>query len=66
MSPKTPPSDKSGDDETTSVRVRRKTLHLMQIIAAWKNLTLTDYLDHLMREQGTKDLDSMKKSIHTL
>jgi|GEM_PF-1782229 hypothetical protein len=65
MSPKNPP-EKSGEDETTTVRVRRKTLHLMQIIAAWKNLTLTDYLDHLMREQGTKDLDSMKKNIHTL
>jgi hypothetical protein len=65
MSPKTPP-DNSGDDETTTVRVKRKTLRLMQIIAAWKNVTLTDYLDHLMREQGSKDLEQMKKNIHTL
>lgn len=59
---------KSGDDpeDTSTMRVRRKTLRLMQIIAAWKNLTLTDYLDHLMRHQGDKDLEEMKKNIHSL
>jgi len=65
MSPKES-AEKNEPDDTTTVRVRRKTLRMMQIISAWKNVTLSDYIDHLMRTQGSKDLDEMKNNIHKL
>jgi len=65
MSPKESAVKPEADD-TTTVRVRRKTLRMMQIISAWKNVTLTEYLDHLMRIQGAKDIDEMKNNIHKL
>lgn len=65
MSPKENAA-KHEEEDTTTVRVKRKTLRLMQIISAWKNITLSDYLDHLMRIQGAKDLDEMKNNIHKL
>jgi hypothetical protein len=51
------------DEPTTTMRVSRKTLRLIQIVAAWKNLSLSEYVDHLVRTQGARDIDEMKKEI---
>ena len=66
MSPKIPAQGSDEPSDTTTVRVNRKTLRLMQIIAAWRNITLCEYVDHLVRVQGQKDLDEMKKGISNL
>lgn len=50
-------------DESTTMRVNRKTLRMIQIIAAWKNLGLAEYVDYLVRTQGAKDLEEMRKDI---
>jgi len=63
------PKPKSNDDkstDTTTVRVSRKTLRLMQIISAWKDCTLCEYVDHLVRTQGQKDIEEMKKGVSNL
>jgi len=54
------------EESTTTMRVSRKTLRMIQIIAAWKNLGISEYVDHLLYTQGGKDLDAMKKGISEL
>lgn len=54
------------DEASTTMRVSRKTLRMIQIIAAWKNLGLSEYVDHLIKTQGMKDLEDMKKGITDL
>ena len=65
MANKPAPADEE-PTETTTVRVNRKTLRLMQIISAWKNCTLCEYVDHLVRTQGQKDIEEMKKGVSNL
>jgi len=56
----------NADESTTTMRVSRKTLRMIQIIAAWKDLGISEYVDHLVKTQGAKDLDDMKKGITSL
>lgn len=58
--------NEQADETTTTMRVSRKTLRMIQIIAAWKNLGISEYVDHLVKTQGAKDLDDMKKGITNL
>lgn len=52
--------DKHGNPtDCTMTRVRRETLRRMQLIAAFRNITLVDYIDHLMSTQGSKDFHDM-------
>lgn len=51
------------EESTTTMRVSRKTLRIIQIIAAWKNLNLSEYVDYLIKTQGAKDLVDMKKEL---
>jgi hypothetical protein len=52
--------DKHGNPtDCTMTRVRKETLRKMQIVAAFKNITLTDYIDHLMSTQGVRDIHEM-------
>jgi|688.fasta_scaffold1523574_1 hypothetical protein len=59
-------SESLDDGNTTTMRVSRKTLRMMQIIAAWKNISLSVYLDHLVKTQGVKDLADMKIGVSEL
>lgn len=58
--------NESAEESTTTMRVSRKTLRMMQIIAAWKNISLSVYLDHLVKTQGAKDLADMKIGVSEL
>jgi hypothetical protein len=58
MSSKKP---ESLDDTTTTMRVSRKALAIIQRMAPWKNLGISEYIDHLLRTQGAKDFEDMKK-----
>lgn len=60
MSAKKP---ESLDDPNTTMRVSRKALAIIQRIAPWKKLGISEYIDHLLRTQGAKDLEDMKKEI---
>jgi len=49
------------DDATTTMRVSRNTLRRIKIIAVWKEMSLSQYVEYLVQTQGAKDLDDMKK-----
>lgn len=54
------PRDKHGNPtDCTMTRIRRDTLRKMHLIAAFKNITIVEYLDHLMATQGSKDFHTM-------
>lgn len=46
-----------------NVRVRRETLRIFQMAAAWRNMTIVDYLEYLAKTQGLKDLKDAQKGI---
>lgn len=58
-----PPPDLDG---VANVRMRKKTLHIFQMAAAWKNLTLVDYFEHLAKTQGMQDLKEAQKGIQDM
>lgn len=55
--------NEKGETEFSSIQVTRKTLKMLQIISAWKHVTMRDYLDHLVLTYGAKDLEEAKKGI---
>lgn len=56
-----PPDE--NQDKVTTLRIRQKALRIFQIAAAWKNLSMIDYLDYLAKTQGMKDLKEAEKGI---
>ena len=56
-----PPDSKS----FTCVKVRKAALLRIQLIAAYRNMSLIDYIDHLMSTQGAKDFQNMANTIKT-
>ena len=54
---------KVGSNESTTMRVSKNALRMIQIVAAWKNLGLAEYVDHLVKTQGQIDLEEMKRDI---
>ncbi|MFZ9793896.1 MAG: hypothetical protein ACO3F3_16315 [Gemmataceae bacterium] len=59
------PPDES-QDKVTTLRIRQKTLRIFQICAAWKNMSMIDYLDYLAKTQGIRDLKEAEKGISNL
>lgn len=52
--------------DCSMTRIRKETLRKMQLVASFKNCTLTDYLDHLMNTQGARDLREMADAMAKL
>jgi hypothetical protein len=57
----TPEPPEKGD--YVPVKIRRGTYKTLKIVAAWRDMSILDYLDELVQRKGTPDLRHVTEEI---